>query len=300
MCSEHDSTLICACIVKQRQNNPAEQPAHNGWGAGSRTYNEYQQGPHQRNGQRDNQQRGRWQQRPIGSGGNELPLGRQSRMNFAHPEGAGTLGGLRSAQRSEPQPTATGNSAPVPPGIELYKEEEPKQQQYKDANQASKTEREAASKAVSSEKRQKKAEKTVHREPKDAKKVPKVPQAIIVSISYSPRLSITICACLGSRSPRIEEYSRKCCKYPIQTVHKREAEQEARCFRPRNNQRGPQDCRRLCPGDHRSRTSRRAEEEEQKTQGGGRHYRSGILDRGGHSWPKEKAQERAGKRKGAR
>ena len=112
-------------------------------------------------------------------------------MNLAHPEGAGTLGGLRSAQQSEPQPTATGDSAPVPPGIKLYKEEEPKQQQYKGANKTSKAEREAAPKAVSSEKRQKRKmdEKTPHREPQVAKKAPKVPQATIVSISFSPRLS---------------------------------------------------------------------------------------------------------------
>jgi hypothetical protein len=35
------------------------------------------------------QQRGRWQQRPMGSGGNELPLGRELRMNVTPPEGTG-------------------------------------------------------------------------------------------------------------------------------------------------------------------------------------------------------------------
>ena len=182
---------LCAhtCFVNQRQIKPADQGANNGWGVGSRTYDEYQQGPHQRNGQRNTQRQGRWQQRPMGSGSNELPLGRQSRMNVTPPEGSGTSEGPKSAQQSEPQPIATASDpTPAPLAVELY-EEEPKRQQYRDVNEAAKADRKAASEAVRPEKRRlarkrKPTKKKAQREAKAADKEPEVPQATIVSIYF--------------------------------------------------------------------------------------------------------------------
>ena len=55
----------------------------------------------------------------MGSGGNELPLGRELRMNFARSEGAGSEW-PKCAQQSEPQPIAsTGSSVRIPPAMEL-------------------------------------------------------------------------------------------------------------------------------------------------------------------------------------
>ena len=150
-------------------------------------------------------------------------------MNFPPPEGAGALGVPKFAQQSEPRPTATtGDSTPAPPAIELYKEEEPKRQQYKDIDVMA--EGNAAPKAVRSEKRQparkrKTAEKKAQGEAEAADKPSEIPQATIVSIYcvFSGPF-ITICACLGSRSPGIEKYSRKCCESFIWTVHKQEEE----------------------------------------------------------------------------
>jgi hypothetical protein len=180
-------------LVNQRQNNPAEQRANNGWGAGSQTYEEYHQGPHQHNGWGNNKQRGRRQQYPLGSGGNELPLGRESRMKSTLPEGAGSSGVPKSAQQWEPQPTAfTVVSAPAQPTLEMP-QEDLKREQYKSAtSDVAMTEQKAASKAVRAEKRdrarqRKIAKKTAKREvitDEAAAKASKVLQTTRVSIYF--------------------------------------------------------------------------------------------------------------------
>ena len=155
---------MCTCIVNQRQNQPTEQPTNNGWGVGSRTYNESQQRPQQRNGWGNTQQRGRWQQRPMGTGGNELPLGRELRMTLPQSEETVASEGPKSAQRSEPQSSITsgGSSVRTPP-VSLDK----------GANKPTKSEQKAASKAVRKEKAREKniAEEKPQREslPNDVK-----------------------------------------------------------------------------------------------------------------------------------
>ena len=124
----------------------------------------------------------------MGSGGNELPLGRELRMNFKPLEGAGASGGPKSAQQPEPQLTATvGDSARAPPAIELPKEEGSKQQQSKDAGKAANAERKPASKAVGSEKKEqaRKRKKKAQKETRATADGSKVPQATMVSIYFA-------------------------------------------------------------------------------------------------------------------
>jgi len=115
----------------------------------------------------------------MGSGGNELPLGRESRMNLAHSEGIPVSEGPKFVQQSQSQPiTITGGTSPAPPAIELP--------QHKDANIA---EREATSKAVRVEQTQQArkirvAKKSAQREAKAAAEAHNVPQTVEVSIYF--------------------------------------------------------------------------------------------------------------------
>ena len=120
----------------------------------------------------------------MGSGGNELPLGRESRMNLTHSKGTPVSEGPKVAQQSlsQSQPiTITGGTAPAPPAIELP--------QHKDANTAAKAERGATSKAVGMEQTQqarkiKVAKKNAQREAKTIAEALNVPQTVEVSIYF--------------------------------------------------------------------------------------------------------------------
>src|SRR5258706_12370254 len=161
---------MCACIVNQPQNKPTEQQTNNGWGAGSRTYNEYQQGPHQRNGLGNIQQRGRRQQRPMGSGGNELPLGRNLRMAVTQPKGTRVSEGPKFTQRSEPQ--STGGFVRALPAIGLS--------QDKGENKPIKAEQKAASKAVSVEISRQGRKRNIAEEKPEALPATEAPQTVKV------------------------------------------------------------------------------------------------------------------------
>jgi hypothetical protein len=118
----------------------------------------------------------------MGSGANELPLGRELRMNFTRPEGTTASEVLKCAQQSDPQPTTTtGGSVRAPPAMELS--------QDKDTNKPANPERKAASKAVRPEIRrqvQKReiTEKQPRSEAKAAAEAPKVPQMVKVRIHF--------------------------------------------------------------------------------------------------------------------
>ena len=112
----------------------------------------------------------------MGTGGNELPLGRELRMTLPQSEETVASEGPKSAQRSEPRsPTTSGGSAlPVSLG--------------KGANKPTKVEQKAATKAVKKEKAREK--KTAEEKPQGealpnaAAGAPKVPQTVKVSIHF--------------------------------------------------------------------------------------------------------------------
>lgn len=121
----------------------------------------------------------------MGSGGNELPLGRELRMNPTRSESAGSER-PKYAQQSEPQPIAsTGGSVRVQPAMELPRD--------KDANKPAKAERKAASKAVKVEirgqarqrsRKRNTAKNEPQRETEAATEAPNVPQTVEVGIHF--------------------------------------------------------------------------------------------------------------------
>ena len=137
----------------------------------------------------------------MGTGGNELPLGRELRMTLPQSEETVASEGPKSAQRSEPQSSTTsgGSSVRTPP-VSLDK----------GANKPTKSEQKAASKAVRKEKA---------REKNIAEEKETLPNAVKVSIHFVCTRDFHHNLCLlGSGSPGIEEYSRRYCDYIIRIV----------------------------------------------------------------------------------
>jgi len=117
----------------------------------------------------------------MGSGGNEIPLGREMRMNVTRAEGAAASEALKCAQQSEPQPTTTGGSVRA-----LHATG---QSQDKDANRPAKAERKAASKTVKVETRQQDQKRKITKEQPGseavaAAKAPKASQTVNVGIHF--------------------------------------------------------------------------------------------------------------------
>ena len=114
----------------------------------------------------------------MGTGGNELPLGRELRMTLPQSEETVASEGSKSAQPSEPQSSTTSGGSVRTPPVSLDK----------GANKPTKSEQKAASKAVRKEKAREKnitEEKKPQRETLNATaEALKDPQTVKVSIHF--------------------------------------------------------------------------------------------------------------------